>query len=331
MVKFNQLSAFDIAVKKKASPHFSLYLINVKDEMEGKTIAQETLKQWNLPVKRYHADQMTDAQLKEELSFISLFDERRVVLIERLEKLKKNNLTLLEKETFSPSVIFILCATSLKNEALNQRAEKEGMLLDLSSEKPWERQDRFLHWIHQMANSLQKKITDEAARKLLQQVGFQPPLLKNELDKLSCFVGQCPQITLNDLMQVCVQMALEPSWHWTNAILQKKAPLACHLGRSQLEAGGSIQGMLVQLRTQFQTSYRLVCLVKEGRNFQDLQREFPQIRGEKALQQAVYLAEGYGMASLRKGIVSISEIDLLSRSSISDPYLLMDLLIARLL
>ena len=68
--------------------------------------------------------------------------------------------------------------------------------LDLSKEKPWDREKRLCQQLIQKASGEGKQLERPALDYLMQAIGPEWGLLTSELEKLICFVGERPKIDL---------------------------------------------------------------------------------------------------------------------------------------
>ena len=209
--------------------------------------------------------------------------------------------------------------------------EQPITVFDLSGEKPWERQERYLNWLCKRAHKEKKAFAQGAAELLLQRTACHFAALESELQKLICFVGERNQIAVEEVKALCPAVEQETSWQWCQAVLKRHYAEALHVGRRQMAEGVSLQSMLAPLRTQFQTSCLIESHLRSGLTAMEIQRAVPQLKwGGKALTTAIDLARSYGRDQLQKGLLLIHETDLKSRTAALSPETLLEMLVARL-
>lgn len=323
-MKFEILAHFQQAVAQGKVRDCPLFLFLLRDEEEAAILALETLK--GVLPKRTVAEIVT-LQLLQEWLAPSLFGEKRGYILESCEKLKKPLSTYLEKTFPWNGVICALTSSFLKSDhPLYRLAQEKGVIVDLTFEKPWEKEARFQKWVIGWAK--EKKIACDAktADVLLKRVGFDRPLLERELEKIWCFLGERQKMTEDDIRQVVVASKEESSWQFGNALLQRKGGEALYLGKAQLSQGVSLQGLLVQTRSQFQTAYKIASLSHLGASLQHIQKELPHLR-PKMLETTLQTAVHYGLDALRLGLLAIFECDVALRSTQTNPELLMEKLV----
>lgn len=189
------------------------------------------------------------SSLLELLETKSLFGTALLVF-DGVDKLKKGELEALTKYLERPSPFaYLILGSGKSSEALYHAGKKEMVLLDLSLEKPWEREKRLLGWLVAESRKNQKNLTPEAANYLLQSVGPDRAFLEQELNKLFCYAGERAEIGLKDIRAIGSSDRTETVWQVAEALVWRgvRVPeeFAAEFGlisgvRTQLQAGAEL-------------------------------------------------------------------------------------------
>jgi hypothetical protein len=100
---------------------------------------------------------------------------------------------------------------SSKKKIKEPWVEKEGIILDLSQEKPWDKETRRVEILHILAKESKVALSDRAALALVRKGGTLY-LLEQELHKALCFVA--PQRRIEERDVVGLANLLEPDHLW---------------------------------------------------------------------------------------------------------------------
>ncbi len=340
-MKYIQTRAFIKHLEGASPKQFSpIYLILTKNEYERKH-ALDSLLTFLLPaslnrdlcLKYFDGDSLQSAALFEELGSLSFFSAQRVVVIQNADKMKKTTMELVEKYFASPNpaVYLVLAAAAINhNTTFYKAAEKAGVALEIAEEKPWEKEKSVMAWMMQRATENRKTMAAEACQVLLKHLGTDQTLLHNELEKLFCYVGERTSITMQDVHAICSVINTETIWQLGEAIFRRDAPAALRIGKALLEESGNLIGLLKQIRHQFQTHFQICCLLNAGGGATEVSQAYPYMRGA-ILERNMQLAQRYGMYKFKQGILSIDEAELAAKNSGTDPEVLAEMLIIRLI
>lgn len=129
----------------------------------------------------------------------SLFSRSKFLCIKNIEKISEKDLKLLSIlfKNKDPIVFSARLSTSLKE--LYNKHKKELVVIDLTTEKPWERRERFLTWSLSYLKRFNLSVDREGLNRLLQNVSHFD-VLKNELDKLVLYCNG-EKIISKEIMQ----------------------------------------------------------------------------------------------------------------------------------
>ena len=97
-----------------------------------------------------------------------LFGSKPVVLVDEVEKFEKKEMQILADHF--PTQSYLLLGAR-KKVPLASAVEKEGIVLDLSEEKPWDRDKRIAEQLVEKVQKAGKRIASDVLPLLLEQVG----------------------------------------------------------------------------------------------------------------------------------------------------------------
>lgn len=338
-MKYDQLRSFEKHLEGASPNHFSnLYCILSKDDGERKIGVDAVLRSLLAGQKRelclftFDGEDANTEALLSELNTSSFLTERKVVLIQNGDKLKKAAMEAIQAYFMHPRkshYLVIAAATINRNTLFYKNAEKQGVILDFAEAKPWEKEKTLSEWIVQQTVVFGKKMTLQAAQYLVKQVGLDPLLLQQELHKVVCYVGDRADITLQDIGTICISVNLETVWQLGEALFCRNAPAALHMVQAQLASGAVFPVLLRQIRNQFQTEYQICSILTNGGHPQDVAAEFPYMKGN-ILEKHLQMALGYGMDGFKRAMLAIDEADIAAKNSMIDTVFLAERLVIQL-
>lgn len=330
-MKQSSFAAFEKYLKQ-ASPFPALLLVHSKIEGEAEWLARELLNrcQPGVSVKCTELDE-------ESLSMLlspSLFSKKEIYLIPQAEKAGQGAVKALKSHFSSPILscehVLFLAATSLrKDSVLYKLADEKGAILDLSEEKAKDREKRLSEWIQEVFKAEGKKISSFLCEALLKRLAADPQLVKQEVQKLLCFVGDRNEVLENDLKAVSSVRNQETVWQWGEALIKKDKAAALRIGRALLSDGDSLIALLNGARRQFQTAFQVRSLLESG-GHTAIQEAFPYMKGW-VLENQIKLSQSRSEESYKSALLAFDEVDRLFRTGVDDPAFLIDFLTIKLL
>ena len=106
--------------------------------------------------------------------------------------------------------------------------------------------------IEDFMRSSGKRIDRDAVQFLCETVGGDAGILANELEKLRCYSGMNPEITLADCREIVSRTPETISWEYTGAVISGDVRRALRLAGIMLDAGEAELRMLSALSGEFQ-------------------------------------------------------------------------------
>ncbi|QDT92843.1 DNA polymerase III subunit delta [Gimesia algae] len=188
--------------------------------------------------------ELPPSTLFDELKTVSMWGDKRLVIVDEAEKFVSAFRGKLEKylEAPSKSSTLILDVKSWsKSTRLAKLVAKIGLDLECKELKG----GALTKWICDTAGQLhQKQISREAASLLVELVGTHCGQIHQELEKLTTFVGDQPRISPDDIRSVVGGWKAETTWAMTDAVRDGKIGDALHYLDNLLVAGEAPQKIL---------------------------------------------------------------------------------------
>lgn len=165
----------------------------------------------------------------DELRMVSMWGDRRLVVIEDADDFVKNHRAGLEKYVQAPakkSVLVLMVNSWPSNTKLAKAVAQVGLDLDCGPLKPAD----LVRWIPDQARSVhQRDISRDAAQLLVELVGTDLTQIEQELAKLATFVGDQQGIGVEDVRKLVGGWKAETTWGMLDAIREGNVDLAMHL------------------------------------------------------------------------------------------------------
>lgn len=197
-MKYTQLISYKKHLQSAYPDHFApLYGIALSNAFERKILIEGTLKYMKVALEHvswFSREEGGFFQIEEELQSQDLFSSfQSPIIIDHAEKLSKEEFQVLER---SGRAILLGFA---KTSPLLRSLEKEGVVLDLLSEKPWDRQKRWIEQLRLKEAVWKKKIPDGVLERIVFLAHDDFAIASQELEKVLCYTAQKPSVTLQDL------------------------------------------------------------------------------------------------------------------------------------
>lgn len=200
-MKYTQLFSYKKHLQSAYPDHFSPYYgVAIVSDYERKTLIQGTIRYMRIPleeVKTLSLEETGFQEVEQELFSQSLFSDQDLIVIDFAEKLSSNEL----KRVFQ-SNRHLLFGFS-KNSPHIRQIEGEGVILDLLSEKPWDRKKRWAEQLYLKTRSAKKAISEEVIDRLMVLFDEDFASMNQGMDKLLSYAAQKQVITPQDLEAVC--------------------------------------------------------------------------------------------------------------------------------
>ena len=265
-------------------------------------------------------------RVKEEILTPSLFGGLTLVIYEAVDKVKNNALLGDLFDHFPAGAHLVLGASGFKAVSeLYQKGKKEIVVLDMSDEKPWEKERRLQEWLIAEAKLHQKTVNSDVVFYLMQHLGPDMATLEQELSKLLCYVGDKPRIELEDAKAICGTRDLFTGWQLAEKIVWDRP---ASLGE-KLSDLGFLFPFIGQLRYHLQLGYRLAELIEKKAAPGDIKHHFPSLRPQQ-LEKFSSQAKVRKSFFFHRGLEMLYNLELSSKSAPLDIAVLFDLFQAKM-
>ncbi|MDR3624378.1 MAG: hypothetical protein P4L16_04475 [Chlamydiales bacterium] len=301
----------------------SIFLLNTKEDEDGLSLVKERVKYLKMDAFIKILD---EKNLSMEINERSLFKENKIIIFPQAEKLKSSFIKEIQVLKVSDPLIFIGAGMRIAHP-LYQWMQEAHSFLDLALETKGAREKRALSAISDMAKAFGKKIAQQNAAYLLNLIGDDLELLYQEIQKISCYVGEREEIVLTDIKALSTNSKEESIWKLMDALYEKNAMQALYIGKKMLRNGVSFFLILRSLRSSFQTELQVANMLSLGDGA--ITSVFPYMRG-KILEQHKNTASRLGVSHLKNALLTIDKTDLLLKNGIDDQELLLELTVINL-
>jgi DNA polymerase-3 subunit delta len=203
-------------------------------------------------------------RVRDELSTVSMFGDKRVVIVEEADDFVSENRDSLESYFDKPSrqSVFVLDVKTWRNNArLAKKLANVGLELDCSELKGAALQQ----WVAAHAKDAHgKQLTRDAASLMIELAGAGLSLLEQELAKLAAYVGDRERISVEDVRAVVGGWKAETTWRMTDAIRDGQPGEALAALGKLLHAGEAPQKILGGVTYVFRKYARATELARDG-------------------------------------------------------------------
>lgn len=267
-MKFQNSSAFEKHLRE-AFPHnlsqcFAL-IIPKADERESAACHLITVLQKADPKLKVYKTLDFDKTLV-EIQENSLFGDLPIVLLDGIESLAKKQWQELipAVKSLPPGVRLILTGANAKScPTLSSQAKDSLVMLDLTAEKPWDREKRIAEQLMKKVSENGKTMERACLEYLMQAIGPELGLLEQALEKLICYTGNVGHIDLKAAHKLVRPSKEQSLWQLAEKLIWDKVlprrvesndfPMLIGALRYQLELGLCMTLTPEQLKERFPT------------------------------------------------------------------------------
>lgn len=262
-------------------------------------------KEPQLEVVRLSAKEITPAQIQQEIQTPSFWGGVRVVIVDEVDKACPIS---------TPSdVVLILLATKLAAGLYKE----EMSLLDVSGEKPWDRDRRVQEWVKARVRKEGKEMASDAIAELMALLGTDFATLDQELKKLATYVGIKKLIDLRDVEAICGSRDLSTGWQLAETLIWK-GPVGL---QEKMRDLAFVFPFLGQLRYHLQLGAQLAEVLEKK---MDPAAYLPSIRPQNITKFAP-IAKKRGLSFFLQGLLNLYELEFAAKSSSVDLGVMFDI------
>lgn len=205
----------------------------------------------------------------DELSMISMWGDRRLVIVEDADDFVSNNRAALEKFLDKPakkSVLVLEVKTWAKTTRLAKAVDKIGLSLSCEELKG---KDLFTWINHLIATKYEKKISRDASALLEQLVGNNLALLEQEIGKVASYVGDRQTIEQDDVRTLVGGWKVETTWKMLDELREGRVGHALELLDDLLASGEAPLKLLGGITFVFRKYIEAAEIARNGCSLND--------------------------------------------------------------
>ena len=196
-------------------------------------------------------DQDSEEKLFRELSSISMFEEKRIIIVREIKKLRsKRGRQELIQYIYSPNPTIVLLVISDENDLRNSFFKKiadHSELLDLRTPFKQEMQK----WVRYIVNSRKIRITEKVLEHYIHIYGDSTAHVINEIEKTSLMLGD-EEINEENMEYIEGFDRIFQLWHLQDSLGKKELHTSLEISRSLLGNGTPFPRILVSLMYLYQ-------------------------------------------------------------------------------
>lgn len=201
----------------------------------------------SIEMKHLSLDQDTDEGLFGELSAISLFEEKRIIIVRELKKLKSKSgrKELIQYiQSPNPSIVLLLISPDydLRKSFFKQIAD-HSELLDLRP--PFK--EEMKKWVRYIAHSHKIQITESTLDQFIHNYGDSTAHVINEIEKTAIMLGEGIELNEENLSKLEGYDRVFQLWQLQDSLGKKDLNTSLEITRSLLENGTQIPQILIRL------------------------------------------------------------------------------------
>jgi DNA polymerase-3 subunit delta len=315
-MKYQNVKAFQKHLASAAPHHLCrFYLIAIADDFERAKILDSILTYLPAIPHRLSGAHTDLRDCLDAMQTLSLLGES-VVILDEAEKFSKKELETLVS-SLSNAAGSVLFGARSKVALLAAAVEKEGVILDLLEEKPWDKEKRLSEQLMERAKKMGKRLQLEAAALLLERLGTDAALLESEIDKLICYVGDRSSVEREDILKICLTSKASTLWQTAEEIIWNE-------GEVPPVDSATFHGLIPILRNQLHLGLTLATLIENKCPSDQWSHYLPKL-WPKTLEKRSSQAARFGSSYFQKGLEKLFEIELSSRSGSTQYQALLDL------
>ncbi len=191
-------------------------------------------------------DQDSEEKLFGELSTISMFEEKRIIIVREIKKLrsKTGRQELIQYiKSPNPNIVLLIISAEFdtRNSFLKNIADNSQLL---DTRTPFE--NKMKEWVQFIINSREIKITNAALDYFIQTFGDSTAHVINEIEKASLMLGDV-EIDENNIEKFDGFDRVFQMWHLQNSLGKKELQTSLEIAESLTENGTKFPQILVNL------------------------------------------------------------------------------------
>ena len=270
----------------------------------------------------YDADQTPPAEVITACNTLPCMAQRRIVLVKRAHHYSQSDLRTFIPYLRSPSPTTALIFIAEKVPAELIKEVKDGAF---QLKHPSQRE--IPSWIHTITREMGKEIAPDAVGYIQENIGGDLQGLRNELAKVSMYIGDKERIEIKDVEGVVSEVRVTTIFELTKAIGERNLKRAFRVLGKIWESGEHPLKILGMISRQFRHLLMTKEILTKGEGTAEVKKLLG-ITNPYYLKELSAQAKGFSQGALQRAMVTLWETDLnLKRSSLSNQLLLEELIL----
>jgi DNA polymerase III delta subunit len=328
-MKYTEIDSFKKHIESSFPSSLAhLYLVIVSENFERQRIIDNITcylpRNSSLSILKFEADKTSIKEIIVNLETPSLLGGWPIVILDEIDLFGRKEILELVSYLKEGKLqgYFILASKDKKSIlTLLSEVDRRGLVLDISTEKPWVKERRLRQFMVEKCAQAKKSITQEAKETILSFLGGDMSAIEKEIEKAIIYVGDKPSIEKNDILLICNNINSLTVWQMAETIVWGETPFSVSLEKEYSIDSIFFHSLIIALRYNLEEGLKISTAIEKDLN---LPQTFPTWK-PKIFQNKVEMAARLKSSFFREINDYLFEIDLLSKGGTSSFLTLIDL------
>ncbi|MFA6118763.1 MAG: hypothetical protein WC688_02490 [Parachlamydiales bacterium] len=289
---------------------FKIFLVVLPDNYEREKIFQYILNKIN--IKKFNLTRCSKEDSLDQIINIyqspSFFGGDPLIILGDIEEFSKDDIQKLNNYIKANNVNLIIgCQNKQSASILYSTIEKNGVLLDLSQEKIWEKEKRLTNYVIEKCSKFNKSISSSVVSSLLEKTSLDFAIIEGEVEKLIIYVGEKNIIELDDVNSICYSNSMQTIWQIADDMIWGNL----NFNSDNIDLN-NFHLLISAIRYQLQLGYKIAELMENNRS-DEIPILFPKIY-PRALEKKKEIVSLNGTEFYKEALKALFEMDYLSKS-----------------
>lgn len=281
-----------------------LYLI---DKEIDKIIKDNNIDDIN--ISRYDLDAYNYKDVIEDASTISLFDDKKLIIVNNASIFTAANKTIDTEvfeqyiENYNPNTILIF---KLNESKLDERKKVTKLIRKIGSVKEYNKGDDLKKIVKNLFEDYQ--VSQEDINYLIDRVGEDVYILKQEIDKIKLYKNNNKKITKEDITNLTSENIESDLLKLMDLVINDKKDDAINLYNEMLKYNLEPVQIIISLANKYRLMYQAKELALKGYKEEEICKELGQTN-PKYMYVLIKSSKAYDSAKLKELLYKLSELD----------------------
>lgn len=319
-MKYSQLKAFDRHIQEAAPHHLCETYLLIDPEPYAQRKWAQKLSSYSDETEFISLSECTKSDVLRSIETQSLFAQKRQCVFLNAESATKAQQEALLKVVSAPHPHLRLVLCACNSTAFLQKLLKHVVALDLSLEKPWDKEERLVLYVREAFYRSSISVSASLALQVVKMCNFKLALIDPEIEKLTCYLKDQKELKREDLSLLKPQLE-HHLFKMAEAVLEGKTKEALYMmEQNQFH----LLPFIYALRSLFQKGLRL----KEV-SLEKAEELFPKMKGKWLEKQRMQIAR-HSKVTLQKALLTLFELEVLFKNQSVDESFLQSMCIFKL-